>query len=109
VAIGGTTEGELVADLPSAFQGLDTAVSQFFSSDLRRFESPVFAMNFSEPSPETLLAMATLEPAARAPTPISPVFFGLADRKPTTLARPNPDTVDRIFVGLGDGTDDARW
>ena len=108
---GGTIPGSLTTDLPPAFQGPDAAVTQFIPVDPGPIASPVFAPNFGGAGPESLPAPTGLEQAAGQvpPTPISPVFFGLADSTPTTPAGPGQDTVDQLFAGLGDGTDDALW
>jgi hypothetical protein len=107
--VDGTTPSGLVAELPSAFQSLDAAVIRFIPTDPCRTVSPVFALNFGEASPETLHALDGLGPAAGQipPNPISPVFFGLASRTPTTRAGSSQDAVDQVFAGLWDGTGDA--
>jgi hypothetical protein len=101
----------LVAELPSAFQGLDVAVVRFIPTAPCPVVSPVFALNFGEASPETVPALAGLQQAVGQipPNPISPVFFALADGTPTVPAGPSPDAVDEVFAGLGAGTDEALW
>jgi hypothetical protein len=81
--VDGTTPSGLVAELPSAFQA----------------------------SGERLHALNGLVQAAGQipPKPISRVFFGLANRTPTTRAGSSRDAVDQVFAGLGDGTGDALW
>lgn len=98
----GASSGGLLAGLPPAFQGLGVALANFQPGDPCRVVSPVFALNFGE---------AGLEQAAGLvpPTPIAPVFFGLANRDQTAPAGPDPDALDQLFAGLGDGTDDALW
>jgi hypothetical protein len=107
----GTAPSGLVTDLPSAFQGLDDAVTLFHPGDLCRIVSPVFALIFGEASPETLHALAGLVQAEGQipPSSISPVLFSLANRGLTTPAGPSQDVVDQVFAGLGDGTGDALW
>jgi hypothetical protein len=97
--------------LPSAFQGLDVAVTRFSPTDPCRTVSPVFALNFGEASGETLQASnGVVQAAGQIPAnPVSPVFFGLANRTPTTRTGSSQDAVDQLFAGLGDGTGDALW
>jgi uncharacterized protein (TIGR03118 family) len=99
----------LGTELPPAFQGLDVAI-QFQPSDPFRIVSPVFALNLGAGS-ESLPALHGLRTAARVipPSPISPVFFGLADRAATTPAGPSQDALDQVFAGLGDEMGDALW
>src|SRR5262249_33469288 len=107
----GTTRGDIVMELPPAFQGLNVAVARLEPTDPSRVVSPVFALSFGEAGPETLPALAGLAQAGGQipPNPISPVFFSLANRGRPTDARPSQDALDQVFAALGDGTDDALW
>ena len=108
--VDGTTPSGLVAELPAAFQGLAVAVARFIPGDPCRTVSPVFALNFGAASPETLHALNGLVQAAGQipPDPVAPVFFGLANRTPTTRTGSSQDAY-QVFAGLGDGTDNALW
>jgi len=66
---------------PQAFTGLDVAVERFQPTPPPISESPVFALNYSNPIPPPIHAMNGLSVADVAipvPPPISPVFYGLA-------------------------------
>jgi hypothetical protein len=109
--VGGTTRSDLVMELPPPFQGLNVAAPRFEPPDPSQVVSPTFALSFGGAGRETLPASAGLVQAEGQfpPNPISPVFFGLANRRRTTYARPSQDAADQAFAALGDGTDDAPW
>jgi hypothetical protein len=84
---GGATLSDPVTKLPSAFPGLDVAITRFVPTDRCPVESPVFALDFGDVGAGTHLALAGLERAAGriSSDPVAPVFldspvtFNLAD------------------------------
>ena len=107
----GTIPGGLVTELPPAFQGLDVAFTRFYPGDPYLIVSAVFTLNFGEAGAETLHALPGLQHAEvmQYGPPISPVFFGLAKRIPTTSAGPDQNAVDQLFADLAGDEADAVW